>query len=313
MSSPRRLRELDRRCQLLDEQLAVSARVLELRGHGRHERGARVGKVDPLDRRAQLVGRPLDERRVKRAGDPQPNRTARARLLRLDTALADGVVLARDDDLARAVVVRGPDVRDLAAEALDHLVREPEDRGHRARPRLRGLGHRDARARGTSRIASAALSDSRRSERGELADGVPDHVVGRDPVRADRCVDRKARRDERRLLQLRVEHVLDWSVEADLLEVQPGGLAAGLVDGHRLGHCLGDVASHPGLVRALAREHEGDLAHAATLPFVHSISAEPQVRPAPIPVIRTNSPSCSRPSAAASASASGIEPDDVLP
>ena len=85
-------------------------------------------------------------------------------------------------------------------------------------------------------------------------------------------------------------------VEAELLEVESGRLAAGLEDGHRLGHGLGDVASHPGLERALAREHEGDLAHAATPPWFHSISAEPQVRPAPIPVISTNSPSRRRPS-----------------
>ena len=75
-----------------------------------------------------------------------------------------------------------------------------------------------------------------------------------------------------------------------LAEIDPGRLAAGLVHRHRLGHGLGDLAAHAGLVRALAGEHEGDLGHRAA-PFrssVHSISAEPHVRPAPIPVISTS-------------------------
>jgi len=110
------------------------------------------------------------------------------------------------------------------------------------------------------------LHHSRRGQCGELADRVPDDEVRVDPAASHGGEHGEARRDERRLLQLRVEQVLDRVVETDLLEVQPGGGAAGFVDGHRLGHGLGDVASHPGLVRALAREHEGDLAHAATPP-----------------------------------------------
>ena len=43
----------------------------------------------------------------------------------------------------------------------------------------------------------------------------------------------------------------------------PGGGAALVVDRHRLGHGLRDVPAHAGLERALAREHERDLAHAA--------------------------------------------------
>ena len=46
---------------------------------------------------------------------------------------------------------------------------------------------------------------------------------------------------------------------------------------------------------------------------VQRITAEPQVRPAPMPVISTVSPSWTRPVATASASASGIEADEVLP
>src|SRR5206468_4195703 len=108
----------------------------------------------------------------------------------------------------------------------------------------------------------------------------------------------------------------------DLLEIEPRGLAAGLVHGHRLRHGLRDLAAHARLERPLTRVHEGDLFHRVS-PFplfvvslcaaVHSTRAEPHVSPAPIPVISTSSPSRSRPSSRASASASGIEPDEVLP
>src|SRR5262249_57244031 len=98
-----------------------------------------------------------------------------------------------------------------------------------------------------------------------------------------------------------------------MAQVEARGLAAGEEDLHRLRKGLRDLAAHPGLDRALAGETKGDLGH-FFLPFaVHSIKPEPQVRPAPIPVISTSAPSWSRPSACASASASGIEPDDVLP
>ena len=43
------------------------------------------------------------------------------------------------------------------------------------------------------------------------------------------------------------------------------------------------------------------------------MTAEPQVRPAPIPVISTMLPGRKRPSLSASARPSGIEPDEVFP
>ena len=203
--------------------------------------------MDPLDRGTKPVRGPRDERRMERSRHTQAHGAARPLLLGLGAALADGVVLAGNDDLARAVVVCGPHVCDRAAQTLDNLVREPEDGRHRARPLLHRFRHRDpALPYEPDRVGRVERLG--RSERGELADGMADHVVGHDPTRADRLVDREARRDERRLLQPRVEHVLHGAVEADLLEVEPGGYAAGLVDGHRLRHSLGDVASHPGLV-----------------------------------------------------------------
>ena len=106
---------------------------------------------------------------------------------------------------------------------------------------------------------------------------------------------------------------------------RPGRLAAEPVDVHRSRDRLGELAAHAGLERALARETESDLAHLVLLRVSsspafteaggppHSINAEPHVRPAPIPVINTSAPSASRPSARASASASGIDPEDVFP
>src|SRR6266545_1818916 len=91
---------------------------------------------------------------------------------------------------------------------------------------------------------------------------------------------------------------------------EAGGHESGLLHLRRLGHGLGDLAPHALLQRALAREAECDL-HAAS--SVHSSNAEPHVRPAPIPVISTRSPFLKRPSPAASASASGMEPAEVLP
>src|SRR5439155_12457413 len=110
------------------------------------------------------------------------------------------------------------------------------------------------------------------------------------------------------------DELLERRLEAEPPQVEPRCVAPDLVDRHRLRKRLGDVAAHSGLERALTGEAEGDLAlgHAAPS-VVHSSSADPQVRPAPIPVISTRSPSCKRPSAAASASASGTEPEEVFP
>src|SRR4029079_17998726 len=156
---------------------------------------------------------------------------------------------------------------------------------------------------------------ARRAERRELADRVADDHVGPDPPLPQRCVERQTGGDERRLLDLGVDHVLDRALEAQLLEVHPGGLGRLVEHGHRLGDGLRDLAAHPGLERALPGEHERDLGHAAApvVGWVHSISADPHVRPAPMPVRSTSLPGSSRPSSAASASASGMEPEEVLP
>ena len=205
-SSDGGLREPDRRRQLIDEQRPHALRGLEPRGHGRHERRRRLAESHLLDRRAEPLGRVSDKRRVEGAGDAQLHGPPRALLLGARAALVDGRVLAGHDDLARAVVVRRPDAEDLAAQPFDHLVLEAEDRGHRPRPLLRRLGHRQAAlAHEPDRLADVHRTG--RGQRRELADRVADHEVGHEPALAQRGEHRQARRDERRLLQLRLDHV----------------------------------------------------------------------------------------------------------
>ena len=152
----------------------------------------------------------------------------------------------------------------------------------------------------------------RRSERRELADGVADDEVCLDPAVAQGSENRQRGGDEGRLLHGGVHELLGIGVEAEPLEVEAARRATALENRHRGGRHLGEVATHAGLERALPWETEGDLVHAAAS-SVQRISALPHVRPAPIPVMRTRLPGRSLPSTRASASASGIEPDDVFP
>ena len=95
--------------------------------------------------------------------------------------LLDCVVLARDHDLAGAVVVRRPHADDLAAEVLDRLVLEPEDGGHRAGVLAGRLGHREtALAHEADRLGRAHRAD--RGERRELADRMADDDVRLDAL-----------------------------------------------------------------------------------------------------------------------------------
>jgi len=151
-------------------------------------------------------------------------------------------------------------------------------------------------------------------KRGELTDRVADNEVRLDPARTNRLVDREARGHQRGLLVLGLYHLGERGLEAELHQVDPCRVAALTEDRHRLGHGLHDLAPHPLLQGSLPRKHECHLCHCPRLiSLVHSIKVEPHVRPAPIPVISTSAPGSSIPASAASASASGIEPDDVFP
>ena len=214
------------------------------------------------------AGRSPLGRESRRAGSgTRPDtlsRTARAapRHARLCTALVDRRGLAGDDELAGAVVVRGPDVRDRAAERLDGLVGETEDRRHRPGARAGRCGGREpALAHELDRLPHAERVG--RSERRELSDRMTDHVVGVDLALAQGGVDRKARRHERGLLQLGLRELLVGAVEAEPASGSraPTPALPCVVDGHRLGHGFGDLPAHTELERALAGEHEGDLRH----------------------------------------------------
>src|SRR5262249_28264291 len=210
-----------------------------------------------------------------------------------------------------AVVVRRPHADDLAAELLDLLVGETEDRRHRAGSLPCGLRHREpALTDEADRLAGADGACG--GERGELAHRVPDDDVGFQPTLAERRENREARGDERRLLHLRVDELLERRVEAETLEIEARGLRADAVHLACRWERAGDLLAHAGLERPLAGKTKRHLGH-VVLPFVHSMSAEPHVRPAPIPVMSTSAPSRSRPSARASVRASGIEPDEVFP
>jgi hypothetical protein len=144
---------------------------------------------------------------VEGTRDLELDRPLRSGLLGLRAAFVDGGILAGDDDLARAVVVGRPDADDLAAERLDDLVLEAEDRRHRAWMLARGLGHREP-ALPDERDRLDGVERLGRRQRGELADRVPDDDVRMDPPLAQRREDGEARDDERRLLHLRLDERL---------------------------------------------------------------------------------------------------------
>ena len=255
-------------------------------------------ELDPVDRRLQPLCRVRYERAVEGAGDPKLDRSPGPFVLRLVAALVDSGVLAGDHDLAWAVVVRRPHTDDLAAEPLDDRIIQAEDRRHRTRTLARGLGHCEP----SLTDESDRLFGRERIRRGkcrELADGMADDVIRLDASRFQRGQHREAGCDECRLLDGRIDELVLPALEAEMLEIEARGLAAGVEDLHRLRECLGDLAAHPCLERALPwkTERNGTFHH-EILPFaVHSIKPEPHVRPAPIPVISTSAPSRKRPSA----------------
>ena len=192
---------------------------------------------------------------------------------------------------------------------LHHLVVESEDRRHRARVLARGLRHREpALTHQRDRLFDSERPGRR--QRGELADRVADDKVGLDPARPNGRTHGETRRNQGRLLDLGLDERRLGTLEAEPLQIEARSGAAALEDVASLGDGRHDLAAHPNLKRPLAGEAERNQ---SGLHCVHSIRAEPHVSPAPMPVINTRSPSLSRPSACASASASGIEPEDVFP
>src|SRR6266513_2313755 len=85
-----------------------------------------------------------------------------------------------------------------------------------------------------------------------------DDVVGLDPPGLQGRQHGKACRNERRLLDGGIDELVLTSLEAKMPKVETGRLATDLVDLHRLGERLGDLAAHTGLQRALPRKTERD-------------------------------------------------------
>ncbi len=246
---------------------------------------------------------------MERTRHPQLHGAAGAGLFGSGAGLVDRGILPGDDDLSRAVVVRRPHVEDAPADALHDLVVEAEDRRHRARVLARGLSHREP----TLTHERDGLLDperARRRQRGELADRVADDEVWLDPARPNSGANGEARRDERRLLDLRLDELFLRPFEAEKLQIKARSRACPFKDVASLGEGCRDLLAHSDRERPLPGEAERNQ---TGLHRVHSIRAEPHVSPAPMPVINTRSPSLSRPSACASARASGIEPEEVLP
>ena len=135
------MREAHRSRELLDQQRGHPLRRFDARSHGRHERRVRFDEFRLVERGSEPICRPGHQRAVERAGHAQLHGTARAGLFGGRTGLVDRGILSGDDDLAGAVVVRGPHVEDAPANAFDDLVVEAEDRGHRARILASGLRH----------------------------------------------------------------------------------------------------------------------------------------------------------------------------
>ena len=267
------LREADGRRELVDQERRESLRRLDLRGHGGHEGRQRLGEAHLVERGSQPIGRAGDERAVERARHLELDRSSSAEVFGLGAALLDRLMLARDHDLARAVVVRRPHAHDPPAELLDLLVLEPEDRGHRARTLASCLGHREP----SLAHEPYCLACSQRPGGGkcrELADRVTDDDVGLEPALTHRSEDRQGRRDQRRLLHLGVDEILERGLEAQPLEVEARGLRADAIHLSSGRERVGDVLAHAHLERPLSGEAERDLHRSLPL----SIRSEPSPR-----------------------------------
>ena len=145
---------------------------------------------------------------------------------------------------------------------------------------LEVIADRDAAAGGGARHAGQG---------GELTDRVADHEVSLDAALLQRREHREGGRHERGLLHRGVDELVGVRVEAEALEIETGHCAPSPEDVHCGRDRFREVPAHAGLDRALAREAEGDLVHAGDC-AVQRISALPQVRPAPIPVMSTSLP-----------------------
>jgi hypothetical protein len=212
---------------------------------------------------------------VEGARDRQLDRSPGTLALGLFAALVHRIGLPRDDDLARAIVIRRPDAVNLSAKLLHDLVLEPENRRHRAWALLGDFGHRQpALTHEPDRVSRVEHASCR--QRRELSNRVADNIVRPEAERLDRRQNGQAGSQQRGLLNRCIDEIFDRARKAERRQVETAALASALVYRHRLGHSLGDLAAHPGLDRSLAGEAEGDLPFRSTLSSVsaHCLSLQ---------------------------------------
>ncbi len=235
------------------------------------ERRGRVAEGDRRERLPHPVGGLGHQRRVGGDRDGQLDRPLRAQLLRDAERGLDGGPLARDDDLARRVAVR--DAEDAVCPgALDELrqagVVEADDRRHpalvaRAR-RLHEAAPGPDEADGVGEVEGAGGDEggvlAHRVAGGEGRCGRVDRELG--PARADGLEVGDRGGEQRGLGVLRPVQLVLGSVPGEPADrLRRGRAIGGLEHGGGGRGGLGEGASHPHELAALAGKHEGDLGH----------------------------------------------------
>ena len=226
--------------------------------------GRGEGKIGNIG--AQLGCGLFHQRGVERARYRERERAARAcRLAVFDRFIQCGA-LARDDQLAGAVVVDRADqtALDRGAGLLDLRVLKAEDGRHAAVDRVRRLLHQLA-AHGYDLDAVRERYHARRRERGVLAErearrGLEGHA--RLGQRRERC---HRVGEDRDLAVLRAGERLLVAVKAELCNVQPRALA-GLLK-NQLGRLriFVQILAHARRLRTLAGEKCKTVFHASFL------------------------------------------------
>ena len=215
---------------------------------------------------AQLGRGLFHQRGVERARHRQRERAPRAGCLAGLDRLVQRLALARDDQLAGAVVVDRTDqtALDRGAGLLDLGVVQTEDGGHAAVDRVRRLLHQLA-AHGYDLDAVRERYHARRGERGIFAER-----------EAGRCLERHARLGKRRerghrvgedrdLAVFRARKRLLIAVKAELRHIQTGALAGLFKDQTGGLRIVVKILAHARRLRALTGEKCKTVFHASFL------------------------------------------------
>ena len=188
----------------------------------------------------------------------------------------DGRRRAGDDDLPRAVEVRGREhvaLRAAFAQRDDAFLVSLEQRGHRARIRARRFVH-NARTRLDETKRLLVTQHAGKCKRADLAEREAEQDVGLDAARHEGAADADGERGDG---DLRVARLVELRLRLVALAVdERGDVAAEHVGraferGLHLGHAEKRYA-HAGLLRTLTRGHEHGLDRADSFKLSHSFS-----------------------------------------